>query len=698
MKYKKIILSVFVLLFLGSSLYSQNRKLDSLYALLPPAKEDSIRYKIYFNIAEIYLKSGNEKLMEVKDTLFNISKRLQNESKKAAVYNVMGRWHLSKGEYTDAKEFFFRDLEIREILSDSFGLASAYNNIGLTLSYQAKYNEAIEQHLKALSIREKTQDLKGLASTYHNIALIYDNQKKYTPALENYFKALTLKDKVNDIKGAGNTLTNIGIIYQEQGKNDSSLYFFDMALKKYESKQDTFSMMQTYINIGSTYEKLLKFEQAEKLYKYVLDYGRKKESYFLMAYSYQGLGQLFRQKKQYDHSIQYYLRALEFFKIMEATSEVADISKILSENYYTIGNLQYAYEYLENYLELKKQLDQENNERILAEMQEKYQTEQKEQSIQLLTQQNKIKDLQKNIFIVAGVMLLVLAVFMYKNIQDKKRANHLLRDKNEIISEQKDAIEKQKNSIIDSIKYAQRIQESFLVSQQFIKATFPDSFVLYKPRDIVSGDFYWFTQKNGKNILAAVDCTGHGVPGALMSMLGNRLLNEIVNIQGITDPGKILERLHISVTNDLHQSQDSQSQDGMDMFICCIEPNISMLHYASAVNSAFLIENNELITLKGNYNPIGGFRLNEESGREFKTFSRPILPNSKIYMFSDGYVDQFNEELKKKFGSANLKKLILDTHHLTFDKQMKIYNSKLETWQGTCKQIDDILLMGVKIS
>ncbi len=386
------------------------------------------------------------------------------------------------------------------------------------------------------------------------------------------------------------------------------------------------------------------------------------------------------------------------FKEMAANKDLTAVYKNMSESFNEIGEPQNAYNYLLKYHHLNDTLLLQNNEKIVAEMQEKYESTQKEQSIALLTQQGKIKDLQRNVFIVIGVMLIFVAAFMYKSIRDKMKANKALQEKNTIISEQKDAIEKQKNSIVDSIKYAKRIQESFLVPKEYIYSKFEDAFVLYKPRDIVSGDFYWFAEKNDKLLLAAVDCTGHGVPGALMSMLGNRLLNEIVNIQGETLPGKILERLHLGVVNDLQQSQDSQSQDGMDMFICAVDKKNNTLEYAGAVNPAILIENNEIITLKSTFLSIGGVRMNEtDNNRKYETFTRDLVKDSIIYMFSDGYIDQFNNELKKKFGSANLKKFIEANHSYPLKEQMIKFDENIEKWKADYRQMDDILMMGIKI-
>ncbi len=268
----------------------------------------------------------------------------------------------------------------------------------------------------------------------------------------------------------------------------------------------------------------------------------------------------------------------------------------------------------------------------------------------------------------------------------------------ERINQLKLEIEQKHTEIMDSVNYAQRIQEAILPDKKEISWHLPNSFILFQPRNIVSGDFYWFTHKNGKSIIAAVDCTGHGVPGAFMSMIGNTLLNQIVNEKGVTEPALILNYLNEEVNRSLKQTQqDSQSRDGMDIAICSFYQKNStetLLEYAGANRPLYLIRNAALIETKANKFPIGGLSYDVE-----KVFSNHnfVLKNSDcVYISSDGYADQFNA-LGKKLMTKKFKELLLSLHQQSMEEQGNYLHSFIEKWKSETEQTDDILVLGVKV-
>ncbi|MCH8331554.1 MAG: SpoIIE family protein phosphatase [Bacteroidetes bacterium] len=222
---------------------------------------------------------------------------------------------------------------------------------------------------------------------------------------------------------------------------------------------------------------------------------------------------------------------------------------------------------------------------------------------------------------------------------------------------------------------------------------------LYKPKDIVSGDFYWFSHQNGKSIIAAVDCTGHGVPGAFMSMIGNTLLNEIVNEKQITEPAVILSELHSAILNTLQQEgEDAQSQDGMDMALCIIDQKNNLIRFAGAKNPLYIIRNGTLEMIEADIHSIGGksYMSGKEVEPKFTGHEIPIEKNMVIYMFSDGYMDQFGGEPRKKFSSQGFKQLLLDNSKLEMHQQKAALGKAMEDWKGSYEQIDDMLVMGVR--
>jgi len=272
-----------------------------------------------------------------------------------------------------------------------------------------------------------------------------------------------------------------------------------------------------------------------------------------------------------------------------------------------------------------------------------------------------------------------------KKIIDERTAE-VVRQKNEIEVKNKD--------ITDSINYAKKIQEAILPNTDIFKSLFKDGFILYKPKDIVSGDFYWLSEKENEVLIAAADCTGHGVPGAFMSMIGHALLNEIVNDKGITQPAKILDSLRSGIIKALKQSGKSgESKDGMDIALCNINREKGSLQYAGANNALFLIRNKELIEYKADKFPIG-IGVNMES---FSNNFIEIKKDDTIYIFSDGYADQFGGKDGKKFMRKRFKQMFLDINHLSMDEQKKEVGDSLTNWQGSYSQVDDVLVIGIKI-
>ena len=254
---------------------------------------------------------------------------------------------------------------------------------------------------------------------------------------------------------------------------------------------------------------------------------------------------------------------------------------------------------------------------------------------------------------------------------------------------------------MDSINYAQRIQQSILLGENEIRKYLPDSFIYYRPKDVVSGDFYWFSVINGKYIMAVVDCTGHGVPGVFMSLIGNSLLNQIVNEKQILDPALILKNLHTGVLKALHQEkEESLSEDGMEMALCVIDPSKKRVEFAGAMNPLYIVQNNSVNVVHANAQSIGGktLRPGKDHNLNFSSQTISLAENSTVYMFTDGYMDQFGGENNKKFNTVNFKTLLLDIQSLSMQEQKFAIHNTMEDWKKSYRQVDDILVAGFKVN
>jgi sigma-B regulation protein RsbU (phosphoserine phosphatase) len=301
-----------------------------------------------------------------------------------------------------------------------------------------------------------------------------------------------------------------------------------------------------------------------------------------------------------------------------------------------------------------------------------------------------------------GLLTFAVAIFSIALIQTrfsltKKEliARFALKESNEQLSIQKELVEEKNRSITDSINYAKKIQEAILPHYSSLKSCLPDSFILFKPKDIISGDFYWLAKKNESILIAAADCTGHGVPGSLMSMLGNTFLNEIVNEKKITQPAAVLFELRERITSILKQNEnDSQSKDGMDIALCKIDTVANTLVYSGAFNPMWIIRNDELIELKANKFPIG-VHLGERE--PFIEHSFQLKKGDCFYLFTDGYADQFGGPSGKKFMYKNLFQLLASLKTNTMDQQKIVLDNTFSGWRKNLEQVDDILIIGVRV-
>lgn len=301
-----------------------------------------------------------------------------------------------------------------------------------------------------------------------------------------------------------------------------------------------------------------------------------------------------------------------------------------------------------------------------------------------------------------GLLTFTVVIFMkflihtrYTLTKKELIARFALQDSNKQLSIQKDIIEEKNKSITDSINYAQKIQEAILPHYNSFKENFPESFILYKPKDIISGDFYWLNKKENSVLVAVADCTGHGVPGALMSMLGSTFLNEIVNEKQLTRPSAILFELRESIINILKQNEgNSESKDGMDIALCKIDLNTHTLTYSGAFNPLWIIKNEKLIELKANKFPIGTY-LGERT--KFEEHNLNLEKGDSIYLFTDGYADQFGGPDGKKFKYKNLQQLLLSINTKSMDDQKSILDTTINDWKNNIEQVDDILLLGIRV-
>ena len=292
-----------------------------------------------------------------------------------------------------------------------------------------------------------------------------------------------------------------------------------------------------------------------------------------------------------------------------------------------------------------------------------------------------------NVFMTCALLYLAVRMFKYENLIYSKEISH-----------QRDVIEEANKDIVSSIHYAKRIQKALLASDSMMKKNLPEHFVLYKPKDIVSGDFYWGEKTGSKFLLCTADCTGHGVPGAFMSLLGISFLNETVKERKVIRPDLIFNQLREDIIQVLNpEGTLDEGKDGMDAVLCCFDFQDLTMEFACANNPLWIIRENKLLEFKPDKQPIGMYEIVESEHRAFQLQTQKLQKGDVVYTFTDGYADQFGGEKGKKFKYKQLQEILLDVCNKPMDEQHSVLDKTIENWRGTLDQVDDILMIGIRI-
>ena len=703
------------------------------------------------HISHIYNNTGTANRLkgELGKSLTFHNKALENDRKsgdrqnEALSLNNLGNVFLKQGKYSEAISNYESSLRIRQDINDQSGIASSLNNLGLVYKNQGDLDRALAYYQNAFKIFEQRGDVVGFANAHNNIGIVYRGNGDQEKALENFLKALELFRNLGNNVGEANTLNNIGNIYYQQEKFDQALEFYENSLVISEKLGDKSSMAGKLSNIGGVYLVLGNTEKALESTKKALEIQKsiddnqgqistlnnlgayfkesgdldKSLSYFLDAekvqkrigdHSYStitltSIGEIYKEKKQPQLGLSYLRRALKEAKTYGSTDDQISVFEDLSQTYADLGDFKTSYDYQQLAVRVKDSLDRVIGTRDLAEMQVKFETEQKQREIELLGKEKEVQDLRltkqiavRNMVIAFSVLALIMLLLIYGRYRTKKKANEVLDKKNQEIQQQKKTVEEKNHEITSSIEYAKRIQDAIMPSMDEIRAALPNSFVYYRPKEIVSGDFYWFAKQKDISFIAAVDCTGHGVPGAFMSMIGNDHLNQIVNVEQRSKPDEILNRLHHEIQVTLKQKHGvTDNHDGMDIALCAINHSENKMLFSSANRYLYMIRKGELSELKGDHFNLGG--IMHEDVRHYNLHEIDMQKGDVFYIFSDGVSDQFGGEKSKKFGYKRLKELLIELHQKPMEEQKTIFEKALINWMGDGDQIDDFLLIGIRV-
>ena len=597
---------------------------------------------------------------------------------------------LDKAQYKEANLKIDTLFYLANIDEDENSKAEAYLLRGVICDELNKYPDALNNYSSAINLYKKYDLKERAAGVYNNIGKIYKTLNEFKTALSYYYKAANIYKERDSLHNLRIIYNNIGTCYQQLKQFASAKHYLYLSLKISQSINDSLYIAMAYHNIGLNHQDQNRFDTSLVYFKKSLSYLRNITPGILINLI--ETGNSFFRKGNIDSSEKYLLQAEQIIHKEDVTDNLVDVTRYLALVYEQKNDFKKAYLYQKLNKHLEDSINQQSfrTEVVRTEMEKTYADEKLKQEYQQRTteldNQNK-KRLLNYTFLALAISIVLVVISLRSSIQ-KRKANF-------IISKQKEIVEYKNKEILDSINYAKRIQSAQLTSPLYISEHVAEHFIYYKPRDIVSGDFYWALKQNDLFYFVVGDCTGHGVPGAFMSLLNINLLNEVIIERKIGRPDLILNEIRKEIIKTLkNESDDVEIRDGMDCVICAFDFQDMKLYYACANNKFFVARQDELIISFTTKMPVG---RSHDDTIPFKLFEMPIQKGDVFYLTTDGYIGQFGGTLNKKFKYSRLEQKLLEISHLAMSKQHKLIEQTFDNWKGEYEQVDDVCVVGIKI-
>jgi serine phosphatase RsbU (regulator of sigma subunit)/tetratricopeptide (TPR) repeat protein len=635
----------FILCAVGSSLKAQYVNIDSLKEVIENTGSDSATVS-----------------------------RLNKLVNKYRLTNVEASFLCATAAYEKSKQLTYKKIQ----LEAEYELALIYID-------KSNFVQAIFHLTSAEKKAEETHNLLMLMACHVSLGNCYALQKQSTFALSYYQKALDICTRLKLSKKTATILGNMGnLLYEKSTSNaaylDSAILFYSKAYRQDILNKDTGNTISMLNNMalvyGDKHEYAIarqKLFEVKKLIEITGDMDAKINYYSAMS-------RVLSYETNFDLAYKYLDSSLQLAKQVGNIERVADYYISKSDVGVEQKDYKTAYECYIKYKDIQDSLLNAENFAQASDFQNQYEREKKQEEIEKL----RLRDQNQKIIISAIVLFfLILGVFafiIYRRLQENRK--------------QKNIIEQQRNEMLDSIHYAKRIQTALLASENILQQNLPDYFIYYKPKDIVSGDFYWACKTSATFIFCLGDCTGHGVPGAFMSLLNISKLNEVITQKKIIQPDLVLNAVRSEIIHALNPNGNEETKDGMDCILCSFDFEKNTMQYAAANNSILIIRNKEFMLLPADRMPVG---KSPKDGHLFSLQTVSLQKNDLIYLITDGYIDQFGGAKGKKFKYKQLQETLLLLSDLPLKEQKNQLDKKFEEWKGNLEQIDDVSIVGIKI-
>lgn len=681
-----------------------------------------LAYALY-NLADLYMNQyKSQESIEMCNLTINLAKQLNDNYLLAKSYNILGIAKSDIGLYKESIIEYNKSLSYSVPLQNDTVISLAYVNLGVTYFYLSDYEKSADFYLKSLKTFENLKDTFKTIIVLNNLSSVYSSKKSNIEAIKTVKRALVLAEKYNNIDLLGDCYNNLFAEYFRMDSLNIAIYYSRKAVELYQKNGNSRYLAISFNNISSIYTQLGNFKTALGYSFKALEEIKKTDLTSEQPFYLHTLASTYFELKDYENASRYAKESLQMAKKFYLSDIELKNYLILSKISYAKGNYKESSDFLITSSLVKDSLDKLEFESSIAEMNTKYETEKKEKEILAknieIEKKDKDNQIQRTFLysLTLGLFLVLILVFViFRSYRQKKKAHALISEKNiqlemanEEITSQKEEIEDQRDIVIDqkiriesihkdltdSINYAERIQRSFLVSDNYLAQNLHSHFVLFKPKDVVSGDFYWAkTLSNGNFAFVTADCTGHGVPGSIMSILIITALEKVVE-QGICEPAEILNATRSIIIERLKKDGSPEGgKDGMDASLLSFNFAKQSLTYTAANNPVWIIRNSELIELQPDKMPVG---KHDKDSISFSQHEISLQSGDLIIALTDGLPDQFGGPAGKKFKYKPLKEMLLINQNLPMPQLKDLLETTFTQWKGNLEQVDDVTVVGVR--
>lgn len=657
------------------------------------------QFEDFLQKAEQYKMENYLKAHYYADSAVAMARASRDSTMLTRAYNRKGIVEQTNNNYNLAAESFKIAGQFAQRPVDARHLAATYNNLGINYEKEGNLKACVEMHNKALSIRQQIKEEKDIAASYENLGVAYFSLGDVDKAIQNTTRGIAISESLGDDKTLGFMYSNLGAMYFQQYKDSLAYSNYQRALNKGKKLQNPDILASAYLNISTFYTELGKMKEARQALQeaignpYIFKTERKVALFLNLA-------NCFEKEKRSDSAKHYYLLALKTANDLKLMSKQAEVYRNLEKFYETQGDYKMAYSSLDSFHTIKARMLNEKVLKSISELETIYKTERQAQEIAVLNNENRQeKERRKNrtnllvISLICFCLAGTAAIVFYRSVLIKRKDNAMLTEKNSIIELQKELVEQKNTEMLDSIKYAYRLQSAILPPEGQMANNLGEQFVFYKPKDIIAGDFYWLHVTEDRIYLAAADSTGHGVPGALVSIVCSNALDKSVKELKLTDPGKILDRTRDLIVDTFSKSE-GEIKDGMDISLLCYDRKESLAYWSGANTKLLYYQEGCLNECRPDKQPVG---LTLQP-KPFTTHTIPVKENTVFYLFTDGYADQFGGPNGKKFKQRQLEELLTTIASMPLAEQKDQVTRAMLNWMNNHEQIDDITLIGWKIT